>query len=170
MSYLGRCAKCVPESGHSDGKRPAILPCPSAFPAIVRENSRNKPFFRASSHPTHEKRRRETNPPGVLEELPLIIGSAATIRVFGFGPRIRLSERATQAASIETICPNGARRFSVEAQITGYGGASLGKVPQRSVRSTSVWGTIPRSRSQSKHGRKSVPPPPTGISEIGSPA
>src|SRR3954468_3198925 len=75
----------------------------------------------------------------------------------------------TQAASIETNCPKGARRFSVEAQITGYGGASLGKVPQRSVRNTNVAGTMLRSRSQSKQGRKSVPPPPIGTSEIGSP-
>jgi len=56
------------------------------------------------------------------------------------------------------------------AQITEYGGSSLGNVPQRSVRNTNVRGTMPRSRSQSKQGRKSVPPPPTGTNEIGSPA
>ena len=86
------------------------------------------------------------------------------------GPQNLLSERATQAASIETTCPNGARRLSVDAQTTGYGAASSGNVPQRSVRKTSVWGTMPRLLSQSKHGRKSVPPPPIGASEIGSPA
>lgn len=39
-------------------------------------------------------------------------------------------------------------------------GASLGNGPHRSVRNTSVCGTIPCSLSQLKYGRKSVPPPP----------
>src|SRR6185437_11614926 len=58
------------------------------------------------------------------------------------------------APSIETTCPNGTLRASIEAQITGYGGASLGNVPHRSVRNTSACGIMQFSLSHSKHGRK----------------
>lgn len=59
------------------------------------------------------------------------------------------------AHSIGTTSPKGALRTSVEAQITGYGGTSLGNAPHRSVKNTSVCGTIPRSSSHAKHGRDS---------------